>query len=83
MEAFGYDKKDKEFDNILELSQVTLSCRKEDLDNIINFLTEIKKEAENISIIDDEEHWHYRDYNDTWNEKEPDVIIYLDNDTVK
>ena len=28
MKAYGYDKNDEEYDKIIELSQVTLSCNK-------------------------------------------------------
>jgi len=78
MEAFGYDKNDEEFEKILKLSQVTLSCKKEDLDKIIEFLNEIKNESENI---EDGDHWHYRDYTDSWTEEESDLIIFVDNGT--
>jgi len=77
MESFGYDKKDEEFEKVLKLSQVTLSCKKEDLDKIIEFLVEVKKEIKNTKV-DDGEHWHYRDYNESWTEEESDLIIFVD-----
>jgi hypothetical protein len=80
MEAFGYDKNDEEFDSILKLSQVTLSCKKEDLDKIIEFLNIVKNESKN-NKLDDGDHWHYRDYNKSWTEEESDLIIIVDNDT--
>jgi len=82
MEAFGYDENDKKFKNLLKLSQVTLNCKKEDLNKIIEFLNDVKNEIANAKI-EDGDHWHYRDYNDSWQEKEPDLIIYIDNDTNK
>lgn len=80
MEAFGYYKNDEEFEKIQKLSQVTLNCKKEDLNKIIEFLTEAKKEIENTKVIDGN-HWHYRDYNKFWTEEESDLIIFVDNDT--
>ncbi len=80
MEAFGYDKNDKEFESILKLSQVTLSCKKEDLDKIIEFLNKVKNESKNKKIYNGD-HWHYRDYNKSWTEEESDLIILVDNDT--
>ncbi len=80
MEAFGYDKNDEEFEKILKLSQVTLSCKKEDLDKIIEFLNKVKNESKNKKI-DNVDHWHYRDYNKSWTEEESDLIILVDNDT--
>ncbi|MCX4364352.1 MAG: hypothetical protein OSJ70_01075 [Bacilli bacterium] len=77
MKAYGYDKNDEEYDKIIELSQVTLSCNKFDIDKIINFLIEVKKEMGNKKV-EDEYHWHYRDYNDSWNESESDLIIFTD-----
>ncbi len=80
MEAFGYDKNDKEFEKILKLSQVTLSCKKEDLDKIIEFLNKVKNESKNKKI-DNGGHWHYRDNHKSWTEEESDLIIFVDNDT--
>ncbi len=54
MEAFGYDKNDEEFKSILKLSQVTLSCKKEDLDKIIEFLNIVKNESKNNKLDDGE-----------------------------
>ena len=82
MKAFGYDENDEEFEKILKLSQVTLSCRKEDLEKIIEFLIEVKNESEN-KIVNDGDHWHFRDYNDLWTEKESDFIVFVDDDTSK
>ena len=62
---------------IIELSQATLNCKKSDIDKIIDFLTEIKKEIEN-NKVEDGDHWHYRDYNDSWNENESDLIVFID-----
>lgn len=77
MKIFGYDNNDDEFDKIIELSQATLNCKKSDIDKIIKFLTEVKKEIENTKV-EDGDHWHYRDYNDSWNEKESDLIVFID-----
>lgn len=77
MKIFGYDSTDEEFDKILKLSQVTLSCKKEELDSIIDFLTKVKKEIESTKV-EDGNHWHYRDYNDAWNEKDSDLIVFID-----
>ncbi len=77
MKIFGYDKNDEEFDNIIELSQATLSCKKDDLDSIIDFLNKVRNEIENANI-EDECHWHYRDYNSSWKEEESDLIISID-----
>ncbi len=78
MEAFGYDKNDEEFEKILKLSQVTLNCKKEDLNKIIDFLNKVKNE--NIDVGD---HFHYRDYIDSWTEKETDLIIFVDSEIKK
>ncbi len=47
MRIFGYDNNDLEFAKIIELSQATLTCKKHDLDKIIEFLMEVKKEIDN------------------------------------
>lgn len=77
MKFFGYDSRDEEFDKIVELSQVTLTCKKNDLDKIIEFLNDVKKEIDNTKV-EDGDHWHYRDYNDDWSEKESDLIVFID-----
>lgn len=77
MKFFGYDSRDEEFDKIIELSQVTLTCTKNDLDKIIEFLNDVKKEIDNTKV-EDGDHWHYRDYNDDWSEKESDLIVFID-----
>ena len=69
-------KNDEKYDKIIELSQATLSCKKSDIDKIINFLIEIKK-IENKKV-EDGDHQHYRDYIDSWNESESDLIIFAD-----
>ena len=35
------------------------------------------EEIEN-NKVEDGDHWHYRDYNDSWNEKESDLIVFID-----
>lgn len=77
MKIFGYDSKDEEFDRIIELSQATLTCKKNDLDKIIDFLNDVKKEIDNTKV-ENGNHWHYRDYNDDWSEKESDLIVFID-----
>lgn len=77
MKIFGYDSKDEEFDKIIELSQATLTCKKNDLDKIIDFLNDVKKEIDNTKV-ENGNHWHYRDYNDDWSEKESDLIVFID-----
>lgn len=62
----------------MELSEVTLSCNKEDLDKIIEFLKSVREGIEE-DYADAQEHWHYRDYNDSWTEGETDLIVFIDN----
>lgn len=82
MKIFGYDNNNEKSDKIIELSQATLNCKKSDIDKIINFLTEIKKEIGN-NKVEDGTHWHYRDYNDFWNEKESDLIVFIDESSIE
>lgn len=77
MRIFGYDNNDLEFAKIIELSQATLTCQKTDLDKMIEFLMEVKKEIDN-SKTESGDHWHYRDYNNDWKEEEADLIIFID-----
>lgn len=77
MEAFGYNKKDSEFESILKLSQVTLCCTKAELDRLIAFLQTVKRESEEEEITEGD-HWHYRDYVDDWTEAEADFIMFVE-----
>lgn len=72
MEIFGYDKNDKEYKKLLKLSQASVCCNKKELEGIIAFLNEVHEN------FDEDGHWHYRDYNENWTEKESDLIICLD-----
>ncbi len=47
MEAFGYDENDKDFEKLINLSQVTINFKKEELDDMLDFLNMIKDECEN------------------------------------
>ncbi len=47
MEAFGYDENDKDFEKVINLSQVTINFKKEELDDMLDFLNMIKDECEN------------------------------------
>ena len=77
MEAFGYDKKDEEFEKIITLNQVTLSCHQNELDKMIEFLESIRNDIQKNGFLSGN-HYHYRDYYKLWREEEADVIIYLD-----
>lgn len=77
MEAFGYDKKDEECNRILALKEVSISCNKDELDNMIAFLKSVCDDIERTNAGDGE-HWHYRDYNELWTKKESDFIVIFD-----
>ena len=72
MEIFGYDKNDTNYKKLIKLSQASICCNKKDLEEIISFLTNVRDNYDNDG------HWHYRDHNKSWTEKESDLIICLD-----
>ena len=76
MLMYGYEKY-KGLKVPLELSEITLSCKKDELDKIIEFFKNIREESIN-SKMEVGDHWHYRDYNELWSEKESDLIVFLE-----
>lgn len=72
MEIFGYDRKDSEYKKLIKLSQASICCNKNELNGIIDFLTNVRDN------FDNDGHWHYRDHNKSWTEKESDLIVCLD-----
>lgn len=79
MRAYGYRyNKVKECNEpLLRLKEIGLSCNKDEIDKIIEFLKSVCNDIEKKNA-EDGAHWHYRDYNKLWTEKQPDLIIYLD-----
>ena len=79
MLAYGWQKDDKDELLPLKLKEATLSYTKDELDKLILFLNDIKKEIAQTPHIDinDGWHWHYRDWNKQWTEEEGDFIISL------
>ncbi len=72
MEIFGYDRNDSKYQKLIKLSQASICCNKKDLDSIIAFLNKVRDN------FDEDGHWHYRDHNEEWTDKESDLIICLD-----
>ena len=72
MEIFGFAKNDSSFQNLIKLSQASICCNRKDLDNIIAYLNEVRDH------FDEDVHWHYKDHNKEWTDKESDLIISLD-----
>ena len=79
MLAYGWKKDDEEQLLPLKLGEATLSCTKDEIDKLIQFLNDIKKEIEQTPDINpkDDWHWQYRDWNKEWTEEEGDFIISL------
>ena len=58
------------------LREVSLDCSREELDQLIAFLQEVRQESEGMKL-DSLSHWHFRDWNESWTEKHSDFIILL------
>lgn len=78
MRAYGYRySKDKQYnEQLLRLKEIGLACNKDEIDTIIEFLKSVCNDIENKNA-EDGSHWHYRDYNKVWTEKQPDLVIVL------
>ena len=79
MLVYGWKKDDESELLPLELKEATLLCTKDEIDKLIHFLNDIKKEIEQTPCIDMKEdwHWQYRDWFEEWTEEEGDFIISL------
>ena len=77
MMAYGY-KWDSESETPDKLKEASIACTKEELDQLIGFLTGIRNEIRDMEDIEDE-HWHYRDWCEKWTGSESDLIVFLMN----
>mgnify|MGYP003594975927 CR=1 FL=1 len=69
MLAYGYER-ESEGITPLELEQTCLTCNTKELDALIAFLQHVR--AEDAA---GEGHWHFRDYDKSWDEAQSDFII--------
>jgi len=76
MKIYGYQKDD---DTLLKLEEMSLQCTIEELEKIIVFLKKVKMEHEKVSSGANICHSHWRDWDLTWTEGEPDIIIVTSN----
>ena len=78
MMAYGYEwSSEKRTPGALR--EATLACTKEELDNLIWFLNQVKEDIDNRDAIDEGEHWHFRDWDDEWTVENSDFIFMLMN----
>ena len=79
MLAYGYEW-DAEGQRPETLREVSLDCSREELDQLIEFLQQVREEAKGIEL-DSLSHWHFRDWYPAWTEKHSDFIILLSDHT--
>ena len=58
------------------LREVSLDCSREELDQLIEFLQDVRAEAAGEKL-DSLSHWHFRDWNPAWTKQHSDFIILL------
>ncbi len=72
MQIYGYQKNG---DVLINLEEVSLQCTLEELDDIINFLTKLRKEHADVLGKTNICHSHYKDWKMEWNQGDPDLIV--------
>lgn len=78
MKFFGYKKGN---DVLLQLVEVSLECTMSEMQDIIDFLNNAKKEHELIKGKTDMCHSHLRDFSSKWKKGAPDfIVVTLQND---
>lgn len=58
------------------LKEITINCKEDELDKIINFLLDVKKYHSELKEKTPVCHTHLRDWDKTWRIGRPDIIIY-------
>lgn len=76
MIAYGY-KWDSPQKNTDKLRETSLVCTRRELDLLIEYLSDVRKEITDMGELEGE-HWHYRDWDEAWTEEQSDFIIFLD-----
>lgn len=72
MKVFGYQK---ESELLSELREVSFKCTIEELEKLIDFLEQAKVEHSRVEGKTDLCHSHLRDWDETWEKGNPDVIV--------
>jgi len=72
MEIYGYEKNGED---LLRLKEASILCSIKELESIIDFLQDIKKEHERYIDATEMNHSHYRDWDKKWKKGSPDFII--------
>ena len=72
MKVFGYQKDSEE---LIELQEVTFQSNITELDKMIKFLSEVKKQHSKVIGEVKLCHSHYRDWDVDWNPDSTDVIV--------
>lgn len=62
------------------LREVSLDCSREELDQLIEFLQQVRREAEGVKL-DSLSHWHFQDWSESWTKAHSDFIILLSDRT--
>ena len=78
MKFLGYQKDD---DKLIKLEEVSLQCSLSELDEVIEFLNNVKTEHATALGKTDMCHSHFRDWNSSWNREDSDFIIVTKYDT--
>lgn len=60
----------------LTLSEVSVVCTRAELDEMIEFLMQVRHETSGTEP-EDGAHWHYRDWAETWSDAQSDLILFL------
>jgi hypothetical protein len=72
MKVYGYSENG---DFIAKLKEVTLDCNIEEIENLINFLKDVKEKHAKVAQKTDYCHSHFRDWEKDWQPNFSDVII--------
>ncbi len=78
MRAFGYEKRNKESQEPVELREVTLMCSGEDLRRLYSFIEKVLVSRSVDGSIDKGDwHEHFRDRDERWTREESDIILFV------
>ena len=72
MIIYGYEKNSED---LLKLEEASILCNLTELEKIISFLQDVKREHEKVKSKIEISHSHYRDWDKEWDKSSSDLII--------
>ncbi|WP_430885861.1 hypothetical protein [Fusibacter sp. JL216-2] len=77
MKVYGYQKNS---DDLIELNEVSIMGDIEELEKLVNYFKHVLDEHGKVSDDTEMCHSHIRDWDDKWDDNQPDIIVVTTNE---